>query len=397
MLADRIKNLEPSPTIALDARVRELMRQGKIIINLGVGEPNFSTPKYICDAAIDAINSGFTHYTPAGGIPELRAVIAKYSREKLNLNYSADEIIVGAGSKSLLYNIFQILCNPGDEVLTPTPTWGTYFELIKLSGATPVEVSLAPPFKLTADDLRKKITPKTKVILLNFPSNPTGAIIKKTELKKIGDLAIEKNLYIISDEIYGQMTYANPHPTLSTVVERGCVSIASLGDEIKKRTITVNGFSKSFAMTGWRVGWGGGPREIIDALIALQGQTTFANSSISQRAALAALNGGKIELQEMMAELRARRDFITTELTKIDGLEWAIPEGAFYFFVSVKKLLSKKYPTSAAWCEGMLGKEGVAVVPGEAFHAPGYFRLSYGAAMEEVKKGVRGIANFIQS
>ena len=385
MLADRIKNLEPSPTLAIDAKVRDLVRQGKEIANLGVGEPNFATPKYICDAAAAAIREGFTHYTPAGGIPELRRAIAEYLRKKNNLDYSPEEIMVGAGSKSLLYNLFQILCESGDEVIIPTPAWGTYFEQIKLSGALLVEVPLTPPFKLRADDLIKKITPKTKVILLNSPSNPTGAIIDEAELQKIGELAVKKNLYIIADEIYGQMTYG----------EKRCVSIASLGEEITKRTITVNGFSKSFAMTGWRIGFAAGPKEIIDIAIALQGQTTFANSSVSQKAALAALRGGGDDVQKMQAEFTARHDYLIKELAGIDGIEYTEPDGAFYFFVSIKNLLSKKYPTSAAWCEGLLDKEQVAVVPGEAFHAPGFFRLSYGAALEEVKKGVKGIKKFV--
>lgn len=387
MLAERIKNLEPSPTLALDAKIKDLQRQGKEIINLGLGEPNFVTPKNIREAGIDAINSGFTHYTPAGGIPELRNAIAQSLHKTNNLNYSAEEIAVGAGSKSLLYNLFQILCNPGDEVILVTPTWGTYFELIKLSGAIPVEVALTPPFKLTSEDIINKITSKTKVILLNSPSNPTGSIIEETELKKIGDLAVKKNLYIISDEIYGQIIYGN----------RTYTSIASLGEEIKKHTITVNGFSKSFAMTGWRIGFAAGPKEIINTLIALQGQTTFANSSISQRAALAALEGDQKEVKKMNDEFVARHDYLVKELSKINELEWTGSEGAFYFFISIKKLLSKKYPTSVAWCEGLLEKEGVAVVPGEAFHAPGYFRLSFGASIEEVKKGLEGIKKFVTS
>ncbi len=387
MLANRIKNLEPSPTLAIDAKVRDLVRKGKEIANLGVGEPNFATPKYICDAAREAIREGFTHYTPAGGIPELRMEIAEYLRKKNNLNYSPEEIMVGAGSKSILYNLFQILCDPDDEVIITTPTWGTYFEQIKLSGALPVEIPLLPPFKLQAENLRNKITAKTKVILLNSPSNPTGAIIDEVELKKIGELAVKKNLYIVVDEIYGQMTYGN----------KRCVSIASLGEEIKKRTITVNGFSKSFAMTGWRVGFAAGPKEIIEVAIALQGQTTFANSSISQKAALTALQGKDDEVKKMQTEFTARHDYLTKELAGIDGIDFTEPDGAFYFFVSIKNLLSTKYPTSAAWCEGLLDKEQVAVVPGEAFHAPGYFRLSYGAALDEVKKGVEGIKRFIRS
>lgn len=386
MLSHRIQNLEPSPTLSLDAKVKQLQKQGEKIINLGLGEPDFDTPESIGAAGIKAIKDGFTHYTPAAGIPELRAAIATHLKKLNKINYKPEEIIVGVGSKALLYNLFQVLCNEGDEVLVATPTWSTYLEQIKLAGAVPVEIPLEPPFKLIAENIEEKITPRTKIILLNSPGNPTGAMIDFDELKKIGDLAVEKNVFIISDEIYDRILYTNTK----------FVSIASLGEEIKKHVITVNGFSKSYAMTGWRIGFAAGPKEIIDGLIALQGQVTSNTSSIAQKAAITALEGDQAPVEMMRDEFAKRRDFLIKEIGTISNLIFTPPEGAFYFFVGVLDLLdADRCPTSAAWCAGLLEQQKIAVVPGEAFHAPGYFRLSFAASMDDLKKGVEGIKKFV--
>jgi aspartate aminotransferase len=387
MLSDRIKQLEPSPTLALDARVKLLEKQGEKIINLGLGEPDFATPKIIADAGITAIENGFTHYTPVAGIPELKNAIVGQLQSENGINYLAEEIVVGVGSKAILYNIFQVLCNPGDEVILATPTWSTYLEQIKLAGAKSKQVELSPPFKLTAKEIEKKITKKTKVILLNSPCNPTGAIIERSELEKIAALAVKHDLFVVSDEIYDQLRYTKaPY-----------ISIASLGEAIKSRTITVNGFSKTYAMTGWRIGFAAGPKEIISALAAFQSQTTSNTSSIAQKAGVAALKEGKKSASEMRTEFAARREFLIREFEKIKQLEFTAPEGAFYFFVSIKKLLSEKYPTSTDWCAGLLDQEKIAVVPGEAFEAPGYFRLSFAASLSDLQKGADGIARFIES
>lgn len=384
MLSTRIQQLEPSPTLSLDGKVKEMEKQGRKIINLGLGEPDFSTPKNISKAGIKAIESGFTHYTAVAGIPELRKAIAD-NLNNSGLKYTPDEIIVGVGSKSILYNIFQVLCNPGDEVILSTPTWSTYVEQIKLSGAVPVLIPLDPPFKLQAEQVTQKISAKTKIILLNSPGNPTGAMIHESELKKIGELAVQKNIFIVSDEIYDRLTYGTRH-----------VSIASFSESIKKQTILVNGFSKSYAMTGWRIGFAAGPIQVIKGLSALQGQTTSNTSSIAQKAGVEALIGDQKSVEKMRKEFLKRRDFLVEEFGKINGLEFSAPEGAFYFFVSVKKLLNEKCPTSKTWCEKLLEEQGVAVVPGEAFKSPGYFRLSYAASMDDLKAGVAGIKKFIE-
>lgn len=384
MLSQRIKNLEPSPTLSLDAKVKELEKNGEKIINLGLGEPDFPTPKNICEAGKKALDEGFTHYTQAAGILPLRQAIANYLRKFNNIEFSPDEIVVGVGTKTLLYNLFQVLCNPGDEVLVHTPTWSTYLEQIKLAGGVPVEITLESPFKLTANKLTEKITSKTKIILLNSPCNPTGAIIDEEELEKFGQVAAEKNIFIISDEIYDRINYGEK-PT----------SIASISEEIKNRIITVNGFSKAYAMTGWRIGWAAGPKEIIKALVSFQGQTTSNTFSIAQKAAIAALEENQSPVDEMRSEFEKRRNFLASELGKINGLEFTIPEGAFYFFVSVKNYLNPSMSTSTEFCRMLLEQDKVAVVPGEAFHAPGYFRLSFAASMTDLQKGVDGLNNFI--
>lgn len=386
MLSARIQQLEPSPTLSLDAKVKELQKSGKTVINLGLGEPDFATPKNIGEAGISAIESGFTHYTPAAGIPELRITISEYLKKFNDLDYSPEEIVVGVGSKAILYNIFQTICNPGDEVIVHAPTWATYLEQIKLAGGVPVLIELKPPFKLTAKVLEHKITSRTKIILLNSPGNPTGSMIEDEELKNIGELAVRKNILIVSDEIYDRITFGKKH-----------LSIASISEEIKKQTITVNGMSKSYAMTGWRIGFAAGPKKIVNGIVALQGQTTSGTSSIAQKAAIEALSGDQTAVEEMRKEFEKRRDFLFEEFKRIKNLEFYLPDGAFYFFVSVNKLLNDRLPTSANWCEALLEKEGVAVVPGEAFKSPGYFRLSYAASMDELKKGAEGIKKFIEN
>ncbi|MEK7120120.1 MAG: pyridoxal phosphate-dependent aminotransferase, partial [Patescibacteria group bacterium] len=282
MISKHIQQLKQSPTLGLDAKVRQLQAEGVLVVNLGLGEPDFITPWHIRRVAIAAIKAGFTHYTITAGIPELREAICKKLLEENGVSCHPSEIVVGVGTKQLLYHAFQVLCEEGDEVIIPIPTWSTYIEQIKLSGATPVLISIESPFRLTAEDLEKRITPKTKVILLNSPSNPTGAVIEKKQLIRIAKLAVEKSIFVISDEIYEKITFGKKHH-----------SIASLGKKIKQLTVTINGFSKSYAMTGWRIGYAAGPKEIIEAMVSLQSQTTSNTSSISQKAALAALTGSQ--------------------------------------------------------------------------------------------------------
>ncbi len=385
MISKRIRQLKPSPTLSLDFKVKQLQAAGASVVNLGLGEPDFSTPIHVQKAAIAAIKAGFTHYTATAGIFELRKAICKKLLQENRISYHPSEIAVGVGSKQLLYNAFQVLCEKGDEVIVPVPTWSTYIEQIKLSEAKPVFVYLKEPFALTVEDLKKQITPKTKAIILNSPSNPTGAIIDKEQLIKIARLAVKNNIFIISDEIYEKIIF-----------NKGHCSIASLGEKISNLTITINGFSKSHAMTGWRVGYAAGPKKIIEAMISLQTQTTSNTSSISQKAALAALIGSDNPVKYMVSEFKKRRSYLIKEFLKIKEISFIPPQGAFYFFINIKKLLDKRFKNSEEWCQNLLEKEGVSVVPGEAFMYPGYFRISFAAPMKNLKEGIKRIKNFVQ-
>ncbi|HXS15168.1 MAG TPA: pyridoxal phosphate-dependent aminotransferase [Candidatus Saccharimonadales bacterium] len=384
LLTQRAKRLEPSPTFALDARVKQMQKEGIPVINLGIGEPDFETPAYIKKAGIQAIEEGYTHYTQTAGMLELRQALSNKFQVDNGLVYQPSQILVGSGSKPILYCAFQVLCEKGDEVIVPVPTWSSYVEQVKLTEATPVFIHLEPPFKLRADMIEQKISPKTKVILLNTPSNPTGAIIEKEELEKIAQLAIKNNIWVVTDEMYEKIIYGGKH-----------ISIASLGKQIYEQTITINGFSKTYAMTGWRLGYAGGPQEIITHMSHLQGQLTANASSISQRGGLAALTGPKKEIEKMMREFARRRELLIQELTQIPEFAVTPPEGSFFFFIGIKKLLGGKYSSSIAWCEALLQKKHVAVIPGEAFFAPGFFRLSFAAPFEKLEEGVKKIKEFI--
>jgi aspartate aminotransferase len=384
ILTKRIRQLEPSPTFAFDSKVKAMQKNGISIINLSIGEPDFTTPSFIRKAAITAIKEGFTHYTQIPGIPELREAIARKLEEDNKIIYTSSQILVGSGAKPILYCAFQVLCEKGDEVIIPVPTWSSYVEQIKLTEAKPIFIHLKPPFKLTAKMVEEKITKKTKAILLNTPSNPTGAIIEKEELEKIAKLAIKHNMWVITDEMYEKIIYGAKH-----------VSIASFGKEIYDRTITINGFSKTYAMTGWRLGYAGGPEKVIKAMTDLQGQLTASAPSISQKAGLMALKGPKGPIQKMIKEFAKRRRVLIRELTKIPQLEITESEGSFFFFIGIQKLLGKKYPTAIAWCEALLKEKQVAVIPGEAFFAPGYVRLSFAAPIEKLKTAVGRIKEFI--
>jgi len=372
--------------MAIDAKAKAFKAQGIAVINLSVGEPNFQTPENIKDAAIKAIKDGHTFYTAPEGIIELREAIAKKLAHDNHITYDPSQVIVGVGAKELTYLAFQVLCDKGDEVIIPIPSWNTFTEQVKLAEGKPVHIQLKPPFKLTAKDIQKVITPKTKIILLNSPSNPTGAMINVEELKKIADLAIKKNIFVISDEIYEKLTYSQKH-----------VSIASLNDKIKELTITVNGASKSYAMTGWRVGYAAGSHEVINKMKALQSQLLAHTSSISQVATVEALTGDQKSIEKMKEAFAKRREFCIKELSSIKEISFEEPEGAFYLFISIVKLLNKKYPTSSIWAEALLEKEKVAIVPGEAFFYPGYIRLSYAASDQDLKEAMKKIKRFIES
>ncbi|MBI4080731.1 MAG: pyridoxal phosphate-dependent aminotransferase [Candidatus Levybacteria bacterium] len=383
IFSKRADELSLSPTLAFDAKVRMLQKKGKEVLNLTLGEPDFATPEYIQDAAIGAITSGFTHYTLVGGIEELRKAISKKLRKENNIRYDSSEIIVGAGTKFLLYELFQVLLDKGDEVILSLPTWSTYVEQIKLAEGKPVTIKLMPPFQLTAEAVEKKLSKKTKIILLNSPANPTGAIISKKELQNIVRLAKKHKLYIISDEIYEKITYGAKF-----------VSPASLLTSMREHILTVNGFSKAYAMTGWRLGYVAGSQEIIAKMNALQSQTTSNATSISQKAGVTALTGPQQSIKDMVKEFTRRQNYLVKEFLTIPNLSFTPPEGAFYLFVSVERMLGKKFPSSEAWCRRLLEEEGVPVIPGEAFYYPGYFRLSFASSMEILEKATEKIRRF---
>lgn len=385
LLTKRIQRLEPSATLAIDAKVKAMQKEGISVINLGIGEPDFQTPEYIKQAGIQAIQEGFTHYTLTAGITELREALSQKFLKENKIAYTPSQIVVGSGSKPILYCAFQVLCEKGDEVIVPVPTWNSYVEQIKLTEAKPVFIHLKPPFTLTSKLIRQALTSKTKAILLNTPSNPTGAMVSKKELENIAALAVKHNLWIITDEMYEKIIFGKAHH----------ISIASLGKDVYQQTVTINGFSKTYAMTGWRLGYAGGPQEIITAMANLQGQLTASASSISQKAALGALTGPTQPVEEMIEEFAKRRDIVVESLQQISQLLVTPPEGSFFIFVGIQKLLGEKYPTSTSWCEALLQKEHVALIPGEAFFAPGFFRLSFASSIENLQEAAKRIQEFV--
>ena len=388
MLAERVKKIKPSPTLAMDAKAKALKAQGLDIVNFGVGEPDFDTPEHVKEAAIKAIKDGFTKYTPVGGIDELKEAIVQKFKKDNNLEYTKEEIIVSCGAKHSLYNIAQALYGPGDEVIIPSPYWVSYPDQVLLNDAIPVFVKTyaEDSFMLRPDVLESKITKKTKAIILNSPSNPTGLTYDKKTLQAIAEIALKHNVYIISDEIYEKLVYDG--------IE--FISIASLGKEIKDKTIVVNGLSKSHAMTGWRIGYAAGPKDIIKAMTNIQSQSTSNPTSIAQKAAVAALTGPQDFISVMHSEFDKRRKFLVDGLNSIDGVSCLKPTGAFYAFPNVSKLYGKKTGTrqinsSLDMAMYLLEDANVALVHGEAFGDDSYIRISYATSMENIKKGLERI------
>ena len=384
-LSERAKAIKPSPTLAMDAKAKALKAAGKDIVNFGVGEPDFDTPDNIKEAAIKAIRDGFTKYTPVGGTDELKAAIADKFKNDNNLSYEKDEIIVSCGAKHSLYNIAEALFGLGDEVIIPAPYWVTYPDQVVLNDAAPViaVTEERDSFKIDPQLLKSKLTGKTKALILNSPSNPTGLAYDRKSLEKIAELAVKHDFYIISDEIYEKLTYDG----------FGHISIASLGDEIKQRTIVVNGLSKSHAMTGWRVGFAAGPKDIIKAMTNIQSQSTSNPTSITQKAAVEALTGPQDFIPHMVSEFDNRRKYMIGRLNKIKGVSCITPVGAFYAFPNVSSCYGKNFngkPVSSSLdlSSYLLEQAGVALVPGVAFGDDRYIRLSYATSMENIKKGL---------
>ena len=391
IISDSLKRIKPSPTIAVTQKARELRAAGKDVIGLGAGEPDFDTPDNIKKAAIKAIKSGDTKYTAVDGTPTLKkAIVSKFKREN-KLNYSTEQITVGTGGKQVLYNAFMATLNKGDEVIIPAPFWVSYPDMVLLAGGKPkfIKCSEADNFKLTPTKLRKAITKKTKWIIFNSPSNPTGASYTKSEINKLSKvLAKNKKIYILSDDIYEHITYDKTK----------YFTIAQISN-LKSRTLTMNGVSKSYAMTGWRIGYAGGPKEIIKAIRKVQSQSTSNPSSISQAAAVEALNGTQKFIKTRSKEFKKRRDFVVKSLNNIKGINCLTPNGAFYVFPSCKKLLGNKtkLKTDTQFVEKLLEKSNVAVVQGSAFGLPGHFRISYATSMKKLKLAMVRIKSFCES
>ncbi len=386
-----VSALEPSATMAMAAKAKELKSEGKTVYDFSLGEPDFTTPQHICDAAVEAMRAGHTHYTAAPGILELRTAVAKNYRQTHGLSYDPTQVVVSNGAKHSLHNVFTALCNPGDEVVIPAPYWVSYAELVKLTGAVPVIVPTeeSDNFTLTPDQLQAAITDKTTMLLLCSPSNPTGAMYSPEALAALADIVVQHDLTAVSDEIYEKLIYG----------DHKFASLATVRPGMQERTIIVNGASKAYAMTGWRIGWTLSPAHVAKAISGLQSQETSNPSSISQYAALAALEGPQDCVQQMLAKFAERREFVRQRVEQI-GLTCPEMAGAFYAFVNIQPHLGRDYQgarvdDSSQWCLALLEQQGVATVMGSAFGAEGYARISFATDMDTLSAGFDRIEAFL--
>jgi len=387
-------NAAPSATLALDARAKQLLRQGVDVVNFTVGEPDFDTPDNIKQAAHRAIQSGFTKYTHAAGMAELRHAIAAKLKAENGLDYSADEVLVANGAKQAIFMTMLCLVEDGDQVLLPSPYWVSYADQALICGAepTPIDATGREDLKLTAQMLEAAITKRSKLLVLNSPCNPTGVVFTRAELEALVDVALAHDLWVLSDEIYEHLIYDG--------LEHA--SPASFTKKARQRVITINGLSKTYAMTGWRIGYAAGPQEVIRAAVNMQSNTTSAPNSIAQKAALEALEGPQDSVAEMRAAFDARRRLIVEGLNEIPGVSCLMPHGAFYAFADCRGLLGKSYGGKRAdksldLCAALLDQAQVAVVPGSAFGAEGYVRFSYATSEENIRKGLERLRKFAES
>ncbi|MBW2650536.1 MAG: pyridoxal phosphate-dependent aminotransferase [Deltaproteobacteria bacterium] len=392
--AKRVERVKPSQTLAITAKANALRAEGRDIISFGAGEPDFNTPVNIRDAAVSAIQDGFTRYTPVGGIPELKdAIIEKFRRDN-GLAYKRSEVVVSCGAKHVLYNLAQALFDEGDEVIIPSPYWVSYPDIVLLSGAEPVilETKESNGFKITPKQLEGAINKRTRALVLNSPSNPTGSTYTFAELEALAKVIVEKNILVISDEIYEKIVYGGfPFS-----------SIAMVNEDVKKLSVVVNGVSKAYAMTGWRIGYAAGPEDIISAMTKIQSQNTSNPASISQKAAVEALNGDQGVVTEMVQEFEKRRHYIVDALNGMTGINCMNPEGAFYVFPDVSSLYGKSYDGklitgSASLAEYLLDVANVAVVPGIAFGSDDHIRLSYATSMKNIREGITRIEDAVKN
>jgi len=382
-LAKRTKNLNPSSTLAITAKAKKLKSEGCDIVNFAAGEPDFDTPDFIKDAAIAAIKAGFTKYTPTTGIPELKKIIADKLRKDNSLEYDSSQIVVSCGAKHSIFNALFVLLNKDDEVIIPSPYWVSYPEMVRLSEGKPCFIETLPQndFKITIKDLEKYINPKTKAIILNSPSNPTGCIYTEEELRQIAKICVTKKIFVISDEVYEKIMFDNLRH----------VSIASFNKDIYNLTITVNGLSKSYSMTGWRIGYLAGPADIVDAVSKLQDHSTSNPTSISQKAAVAALNAPDDFSKLMSNEFQKRRDYTIERLNKIKSIGFVKPKGAFYIFCNISKLGLN----SLTFANRLLDEAYVSLIPGIGFGRDDYVRISFATNLEQIEKGMDRIEEWL--
>ena len=379
----RIREVLGSTTLAITARAKELAAQGIDVVNFGAGEPDFDTPDTIKQAGIEAIQKGFTKYTPSAGTPQLREAIAAKFKKDHSLTYKPSQVVVSCGAKHSVFNIIQVLADEGEEVIIPAPYWVSYPEMVKISGATPrfIETSPKDGFKLTADQLKKAVNERTRILILNSPSNPTGMVYSRKELEPIAEICVKNNIWVLSDEIYEKLIFDGQPFT----------SIASLGKDIYDLTMTVNGVSKTYSMTGWRIGYAAGNEEVMGYIQKLQDHSTSNPSSISQAAAVAALKEPESKIAGFRELFQKRRDLMTSLFDSIPQVRYIKPQGAFYLFCDFSKV-----GHSSAVAKRMLDEARVAVIPGDSFGAPDYVRLSYATSEERITEGVKRIGEWIK-
>lgn len=391
-ISNRCRGIAPSPTLMIDSKAKAMKKSGIDVIGFGAGEPDFDTPEYIRDAAKRALDQGMTRYTPSSGMLELRKAICAKLRRDNGLEYEPDQVVVSNGAKHSLFNVFQAIIDPGDEVLIPSPFWVSYPELVQIAGGVPVMVPGLEEndFLVGAADLKRYLTPRTKAIVINSPNNPNGCVWTRAMLSEIADFAVANGLYVVSDEIYEKLVYDGAEH----------VSIASLGEAIKEQTFVINGFSKAYAMTGWRLGYCAGPAHVMNAIAALQSHATSNPNSIAQCAGVAALSGGDDIIAAMVHEFDVRRRYIVGRINDIPGLSCRMPKGAFYVMMNISGLLGaamgdKVIRSSTDFAELLLENARVAVVPGRGFGSDAHVRLSYATSLESIDKGLRRIEQFV--
>jgi aspartate aminotransferase len=385
--------VQPSATLAAGAKAKQMKAEGLSVFDFSLGEPDFPTPEHICAAAVKAMKDGHTHYTPAAGIPELRKCIARWYEKTYGIRYTPDQVVVSNGAKHSIHNALCATVGPGDEVIIPTPYWVSYSDMVEMTGAKYVLVptTIESGFKMTPAQLRAAVTPRSRLLMLNSPCNPTGTVYTRQELEALADVVLQTKLAVLSDEIYEKLMFGDARPTC----------FATLRPELAERTLTISGASKSYAMTGWRMGWTLGPLNVIKAMGNVQSQQTGNPCSISQYAALAALEGEQGCVERMRREFEARRDLVMSRLTGMRGITCRKPEGAFYAFFDVsdhfgRTLGGRKVTDSASFCSAALETAHVNLVPGSAFGAEGYARLSFATSREQLQAGLDRLEQWLQ-